>query len=128
MTFSKYRKETGPIFTSLKLLNIYQLNLFFTALFMYSYFHDSLPMFYKDYFTTNDKIHTCNTRSASNIHITCKRTNYGKFSLKYRGAVVWNSLPAVLKESKSYRTFKKSLKLYIENQLSQVGIINSNKI
>ena len=77
-----------------------------------------LPMFYKDYFTTNDKIHTYNTRSASNIHITYERTNYGKFFLKYRGAVVWNSLPAVLKESKSYRTFKKSLKLYIQNQLS----------
>ena len=38
MTFSRYRKETGPIFTSLKLLKIYQLNLFFTAQFMYSYF------------------------------------------------------------------------------------------
>ena len=45
MTFSKYREETRPIFTSLKLLNIYELNLYFTALFMYSYFHDNLPMF-----------------------------------------------------------------------------------
>ena len=44
--------------------------------------------------------------------------NYGKFSLKYRGAVVWNSLLAVLKESKSHRTIKKSLKLYIQTQLS----------
>ena len=117
ITFSKYREGTRPIFTSLKLLNIYELNLYFTALFMYSYFHDNLPMFYKDYFTTNNKIHTYNTRSASNIHITYKRTNYGKLSLKYRGAVVWNSLPDDLKKSNSYRTFKKSLKLYIQKQL-----------
>ena len=58
MTFSKYREETRPILTSLKLLNIYELNLYFAALFMYSYFHENLPMFYKDYFTTNNKIHT----------------------------------------------------------------------
>ena len=52
MTFSKYREETRPIFISLNLLNIYELNMYFTALFMYSYFHDKLPMFYKNYFTT----------------------------------------------------------------------------
>ena len=55
---------------------------------MYLYFHDKLPIFFKNYFKTNNKIHTYNTRSASSIHITYKRTNYGKFSLTYRGATV----------------------------------------
>ena len=49
------------------------------ALFMYLYFHDKLPMFFKNNFKTNDKIDTYNTWSASSIHITYKRTNYGKF-------------------------------------------------
>ena len=74
MTFSKYREESRPIFVSLKLMNIYDLSMYFIAPFMYLYFHDKLPMFFKNYFKTNDKIHFCNTRSASSIHITYKRT------------------------------------------------------
>lgn len=41
------------------------------------------------------------------IHIPYKRTNYGKFSLTYRGATVWNSLTD-LNELKSYNKFKTS--------------------
>ena len=73
------------------------------------------------YFKTNDKIHTYNTRSALSIQITYKRTNYGKFSLSYRAATVWNSLTTYLKALKSYNTFKTSLKGYIQNDLHLVG-------
>ena len=34
-------------------------------------------------------------------------TNYGKCSLQYRGATIWNSLANDLKESKSSNAFKK---------------------
>ena len=30
-----------------------------------------------------------------------KRTNYGKCSFQYRGAIIWNSIPNDLKELKS---------------------------
>ena len=50
-------------------MNIYELNMYFITLFMYLYFHDKLPVLFKNYFKTNDKIHTYNTRSASSIHI-----------------------------------------------------------
>lgn len=73
MTFSKYREESRPIFVSLKLMNISDLSMHFIAPFMYLYFHDKLPMFFKNYFKTNDKIHIYNTRSASSLHITYKR-------------------------------------------------------
>ena len=48
--------------------------------------------------------------------IEYRRTNYGKFSLKYRGAQIWNNLPNTLKISKTYRSFKKSAKVYVQNQ------------
>ena len=47
--------------------------------------------------------------------------NYGKFSLTYRGATVWNSLTTDLKELKSYNKFKTSLKVHIQNDLHFVG-------
>ena len=45
-----------------------------------------------------------------------KRTNYGKFSLKFRGAQIWNKLPKDLKILKSHSLFKKATKVYVQNQ------------
>ena len=56
------------------------------ALFMYSYFNENLPSYFNNYFKLNEMIHSHNTRTASNIFIDYKGTNYGKFSLKFRGA------------------------------------------
>ena len=53
----------------------------------------------------------------SNIFIDYKRTNYGKFSLKFRGAQIWNKLPKDLKLLKSYRQFKQSSKVYVQNYM-----------
>ena len=49
-------------------------------------FNDKLPSYFTNYFKLNEKLHSYNTRTASNIYIDYKRTNYGKFSLKFRGA------------------------------------------
>jgi len=77
---------------------------------MYAYFNDNLPSYYTNYFKIIKNIHCHNTRSASNIYIDYKRTNYGKFSLKIRGAQIWNKLSKDLKILKSYSLFKKSNK------------------
>ena len=56
-------------------------------MFMYSYHHDELPAFFDNFFQTNETVHSCNTQSASKVHIEFRRTNYGKFSV---GAVTRN--------------------------------------
>ena len=38
------------------------------------------------------------------------------FSLKYKGAQIWNNLPNTLKMSITYRSFKKSAKVYVQSQ------------
>ena len=50
------------------------------------------------------------------MFIEYRRRNYGKFSLKYRGAQIWNNLPNTLKISKTDRSFKKSAKVYVQSQ------------
>ena len=62
------------------------------------YFHiffpqNSINIFQK---INPNTITTC-TRSASKVHINYQRTGYGKFSVKYRGAEIWNNLPDNLK-------------------------------
>ena len=116
MTFGKFRDESKPLFLALYILNIYELNLYLIALFMYSYFNNNLPEYFLNYFRLNEKIHSHDIQSASNIFIEFRRTKYGKFSLKYRGAQIWNNLPNTLKISKTYRSFKKSAKVYVQSQ------------
>ena len=55
---------------------------------MYLHYYGKRPETLNDYFVINDSIHSYNTRSASKIQIDFKRTNYGKFSLQYRGAKI----------------------------------------
>ena len=74
---------------------------------MYSYFQQNLPSYFNNYFPLNEDIHSHDTRSASKIHTDYKMTNYGKFSLKYRGVQIWNDIPTYLKTINSYHTFKK---------------------
>ena len=77
MTFSKYQDKSKPLFQSLKILDIHELNVYLIALFMYSYFSNILAKYFNDYFILNKNIHSHDTHSASNIFIHYKRTNYG---------------------------------------------------
>ena len=52
MTFSNYRQESRPLFQSLGLLNIYELNFYLIAIFVHSYLPGNLPSVFKDYFST----------------------------------------------------------------------------
>ena len=69
MTFSKYQDKSKPLFQSLKILDIHELNMYLIALFMYSYLSNILPKYFNDYFTLNKNIHIYVIRSASNIYI-----------------------------------------------------------
>ena len=44
------------------------------------------------------------------------RTNYGRFSIKYKGLMIWNSLPDVLRNIKSLQMFGKEFKTFKLNQ------------
>ena len=89
-----------------KTLRTYEINTSLTEVFMYSYYRDNLPVFsYKSWFVTN--IRSYNTRSASRIHISLKRTNYEKFSLGYKGATIWNILPVEIRNMNYFNQFKR---------------------
>ena len=69
MTFLKYRQESKPLFLSLGLLNIYEINRYQLAIFMHLYSNGSLPLGFKNYFVTNNTIHRYNTRSSKKLHV-----------------------------------------------------------
>ena len=83
---------------------------------MYSYAKESLPSAFSNYFSLNDTIQQHYTRSSGKFHMKFKRTNYGRFSIKYKGPMIWNTLPDVLKNIRSLQIFRKKLKTFVLNQ------------
>ena len=76
------------------------------------------PQILKIIFLTKDTIHMYKTRSSKKLNINYKRTNYGKFSIKDKGAQIWNSLPTILKDinlrKKSRNFIQQEHDIYLE--------------
>ena len=92
ITFSYYREYTNPIFSKLNIIKLPDLIFFHNAIFMYDYHHGNLPNVFNLFFTKVSQTHSYKTRLASKLSfcLTQVRTNYGKFSIRYIGAKVWN--------------------------------------
>ena len=111
--FAEYKEHTTPLFIRLSMLQLDDINLQVTALFMFRFFNNMLPDSFNDYFMLNRELHHYNTRLSVCVHKNYARTNYSKHLVNYRGIDTWNNLPESLKEIKSYYSFKKKLKLHL---------------
>ena len=55
---AEYLAHTAPLFRTLKVLDIFNINAFFVACFMYSYHNNLLPHTFNTTFVTNRQVHT----------------------------------------------------------------------
>jgi len=64
---------------------------------MYDFHSNTLPSVFRDFFIPTRNVHSYRTRLASkdSFYIGKIRTNYGKFNIRYVGAVTWNNISAV---------------------------------
>ena len=109
-TNSEYSSHTKHIFHTLNTLNIYDLNKLQTGLFMYRFENNTLPISFQDFFMKNNATHNYNTRSASQLKLIRPNLNINKYSIKYSGSKLWNSLDSELKNSKTINSFKSNYK------------------
>ena len=84
ITNSDYRAHSAPLFSKLKILDIYQINTFLKTKFMYFYHNNLLPPLFFNLFLTNSQIHGYSTRTANNYRVHHCRTILKK---------IHNSLP-----------------------------------
>ena len=94
ITNSDYRAPSAPLFTKLGILDIFQVNTFQVAKFMFYYHNQLLPSMFLNLFVT--RLHPC-------------RTNLKQFTILYQGPKIWNSLPATITCSPSLPSFKKKI-------------------
>ena len=86
MTYKSYLEHTESIFSDLNILDIFEINDFLIAMFMF--------------------------RNSFKLHKRYKRTNYVKHTLSNKGVDVWNLLESKLKNLNSCNSFKKQIKKY----------------
>ena len=113
MTFVDFNAHTNPIFIRLKILKINDLIKLQTALFMYDFFSNNLPTSFESFFESVNHRHSYNTRlaSRSTYSLPKARTNYGKFNIKFSGAIIWNNIDEAFK-----KLSKENFKLKIKDQ------------
>ena len=113
MMFKSYSEHTKLIFQKLSFLDIFKLNDYLTALFMFRY-HDqnNLPDNLVNCFATSNQIHQHSTRNSSKRHKFYMRTNYVKHTLLNKGIDIWNELEPKFKNIVSYYSFKRQIKEY----------------
>ena len=81
ITKAHYLENTAPLFSQLKVLDIFSINSFSVATFMYSYHHNLLPSSFRDLFLSSNQVHQYETRLASQYRPHFCRTNIKQFSI-----------------------------------------------
>src|SRR5215813_11195841 len=62
--------------------------------------------------------HSYKTRNSNTgLFVPRVNTNYGKHSIHYSGSIIWNSIPADIKQSTSLSSFKHKLFIHYINSL-----------
>ena len=71
---------------------------------------------FSDFFIRNAEIHDYSTRQDQHSHVPSERSNLGKFSICYRGAIVWNLILKLdINPDTSEAVFIKTIKKSITN-------------
>ena len=71
------------------------------------------PQYLRDKFVHRNNISNYSLRDAENkLAIPLPRTNYMKNNFSYSGAVLWNSLPAEMRQADDLSTFRLDCKNY----------------
>ena len=107
----KYRFSTNELHNEFNLLKVTDIAKQETVSFVHNYFSNSLPPVFDNYYETFATCHNINTRSGSKIIKPPKiKTDMGAFSIKVKGAKLWNEIHNDLKTIPKIKKFRLKLK------------------
>ena len=110
ITKSQPYAHTAPLFQQYKILNIANIQLLKTGLFMFAFNKKLLPESFHTMFQKSSDIHNYSTRQANKLRSHKCRINIRKFTIAYQGPIFWNSLPVQLKSKAFLNSFRRHLK------------------
>ena len=71
----------------------------------FTYHRDKLAAIFSNYFTKNYVFHFYNTRIKDSLHVDLFASSLGQRSIKYKGSILWNTLPEEIKAITSTVSF-----------------------
>ena len=74
---------------------------------------DKLPDIFHNYFTLNSSVHNYATREKDGLHLFNINTTHGQRSVRHKGCVLLNGLPAKLQQNMSVSRLKTLLKQHL---------------
>ena len=80
---------------------------------MYQFKNNKLPKIFDNFYLKNSDIHSHHTRARDHFCLINTKLNIRKFSMKYNGAKIWNSIPCEIQNAKSLGIFKSQLKKHL---------------
>ena len=110
ITFKDRKHHSNPLFLELNLLDVFKEYRYLTGIFVYDLFNNNLPHRITDYFSFIDHMYQTRNKEKCNLKIEAIRTNVGKQSISYTGAVIWNSIPTMLRNITSRKKFSRDKK------------------
>ena len=113
----KYMKDSNEslshAFSNLGILSIPNLYKFEVIKLVYNIRNGASPTAFKDFIHILNHSHGTRSRIMGNYNIPQPNTERDKTSIKYQGAISWNSLPTELKTCSNKIKFLESLKLHL---------------
>ena len=116
ITFSPNLSSSSLIFKSLRILKVDDLHTFQILKFMFDFTNGITPKSLSNMFQPSNLIHQYNTRFSDLYHLpSYNYVKYGKLSLRYQGALLWNeffkkhSFLSAVKNHNKLKTFYKDI-------------------
>ena len=116
ITCSKPRDRSQPLYEQLKILKLSDIHKYLIGRFMFRYCNGQITRLFYSFFSRNHDSHEYNTRISGHFHITSVKSNLSKTGIRYRGAVIWNTiLHHGINHESSEEVFVKLLKKILYN-------------
>ena len=114
---SKFDAHADPLFKELKMLKLDSIIRFHICKLMFLYRH-GLPPESFDMFPLNNEIHSYNTKSRCFFSLPYCRTNIGKFSIRFQGPKLFNSVNEDIRNSSGQRSL-----VFLKIEIVSVNVI-----
>ena len=116
-TYSDWSAHSAPLFKQLNILTISDLNVYLTCNFIFKVVSEPVPSSLpcRALFQFNSDVHHFNTRQANHLHLPKFHSSQCKFSIRFRGAQLWNTFITLSSNSTSVNQFKHKLRIHLMN-------------
>ena len=107
----KERESLEKVFHKENILKFTDNNLYLICKFMFRYYNGKIPDIFQNIFMMNSDIHDHYTRQSGSHHVPKVKNNLGKWSIRYRGVIVWNTILSLkINPETSEAVFAKTVK------------------